>query len=116
MLSLAVLPVMRILYRAIAKAGASIISPIPSLAAHIESYENYLSQSTEHLDSHEYVSLYHDWFAEAADLLRKAKQMKWNLWTLVEYYNTKNIITSNPGTDSAAATGNLPFRCYQRLR
>lgn len=70
------------------KAGASIVSPIPSLAAHIESYGNYLSTPTAILDSHEYVSLYHDWFDEAADLLHLVRQMEWNLWTLVTHYRT----------------------------
>lgn len=73
---------------AIAKSGASIVSPIPSLSAHIESYGEYLSHRAGDLDSHEYVSLYHDWFEEAARLLESVKGMEWNLWTLVAHYKS----------------------------
>ena len=77
-------------YSAIAKSGASIVSPIPSLSAHIESYGDYLSHSTWALDSHEYVSLYHDWFREAELLLTNVKRMEWNLWTLVAYFQSEH--------------------------
>jgi hypothetical protein len=77
--------------RRIADTGASIISPMPSLSAHIESYGNYLSHPTYSLDSHQYVPLYYDWFEEAENLLQIAKQMEWNLWTLVRRYSNDTI-------------------------
>jgi hypothetical protein len=81
-------------FRAIAKSGASIVSPVPSMSAHLESYGEYLSHRDGPLDSHEYVSLYHDWCQEANTLLKFINiNMQWNIWTLVDYYNNveKNI-------------------------
>ncbi len=77
-------------HRGIALTGASIVSPIPSLSAHIESYGEYMSHRDGPLDSHEYVSLYFDWFEEASSVIRFVKtSVQWNLWSLVQYYNAE---------------------------
>ena len=42
--------------------GASILSPLPGLAAHVENYEGYVDEGERSSESG-YVGLYNDWFA-----------------------------------------------------
>mmetsp|Transcript_14523 Transcript_14523/g.24093 ORF Transcript_14523/g.24093 Transcript_14523/m.24093 type:complete len:285 (+) Transcript_14523:408-1262(+) len=79
----------------ISKAGAPIVSPLPSLATHLEYYGKYLDKPTAFSDSHEYVSLYYDWYDEAAYLLQQIHGMKWNLWSLHSYYSRKSTDVFN---------------------
>mmetsp|Transcript_26502 Transcript_26502/g.44798 ORF Transcript_26502/g.44798 Transcript_26502/m.44798 type:complete len:373 (+) Transcript_26502:76-1194(+) len=64
--------------------GVSMVSPLPSLAAHINSLE-YIDQGEKRYfeASTEYVSLYFNWFAMARNLRRYAQDLEINMWNLL---------------------------------
>lgn len=67
------------------QAGASIVSPLPGLAAHVEKYDNYRSFRTEFDDSSEYVSLYFNWLDFGKFLVQFAKtELPISMWTILE--------------------------------
>jgi hypothetical protein len=54
--------------------GASMVSPLPGLAAHIEDFDGYRPRPTQYDDSSQYVGLYHDWFEYGRHLVRHIKE------------------------------------------
>mmetsp|Transcript_14513 Transcript_14513/g.24084 ORF Transcript_14513/g.24084 Transcript_14513/m.24084 type:complete len:123 (+) Transcript_14513:1069-1437(+) len=86
---------------AIAKSGATILCPIPSLSTHIEFYGNDLKDGSDssYINKEEYISLYHDWFEEGKRFVQSAKEMEWNLWSLTDHYSA-----TAPATDKTTAT------------
>lgn len=70
--------------------GASIVSPMPGLAAHVEKYDAYRSFRTEFDDSSEYVSLYYNWFDFGKSLVHLIKsEFEISMWKLVENYSRR---------------------------